>query len=185
MRAQIFLISLGIIHLKENQKLSPPFDPNNAKSDFARLKNKKGLFIMYSKFCFPTVLMEKLAYIMQVNASTRMKTIPQMSGFWIMDRYEAELRVLRLSNIQLTISRVCVGKQRQGAMTGIFLELLKFCKEESIEKIVIQSVLTLPMVKWCEDHGFQAVSKLHYVEDSTGHKYYIPTDYVLYLDDSI
>lgn len=140
---------------------------------------------MYSKFVFPIVLMEKLAYIMQVNASTRMKTIPQMSGFWIMDRYEAELRVLRLSNIQLTISRVCVGKQRQGAMTGIFLELLKFCKEESIEKIVIQSVLTLPMVKWCEDHGFQAVSKLHYVEDSTGHKYYIPTDYVLYLDDSI
>lgn len=50
---------------------------------------------------------------------------------------EAELRITFLSNVQLTISRVCVSHKRRGIMTSILQELInKFTPDPSASIIL-------------------------------------------------
>ena len=67
---------------------------------------------------------------------------------------EAELRIAFLSNVQLTISRVCVSHKRKGIITSILQELIKMCKKRNINKIVMQSVLTLECSEFCKKNKF-------------------------------
>lgn len=67
---------------------------------------------------------------------------------------DAELRIAFLSNVQLTISRVCVSHKHQGIMTAMLKELIQICKEKDIHKIVMQSVLTPECAAFCKKNGF-------------------------------
>ena len=67
---------------------------------------------------------------------------------------EVELRITFLSNVQLTISRVCVSHKRRGIMTSILQELIKMCKKRNIHRIVMQSVLTSECAAFCKKNKF-------------------------------
>lgn len=67
---------------------------------------------------------------------------------------EAELRIAFLSNVQLTISRVCVSHKRQEIMTTVLKELIRICKRKNVHKIVMQSVLTPECAAFCEKNNF-------------------------------
>ena len=76
-------------------------------------------------------------------------------GIWLTAKEEeAELRLHTLSNIKLTVSRVCFHHKRAGIMTAVFEILKSFCRQNSVGKIVIESVLTQEMSSWCEKNGF-------------------------------
>ncbi len=79
----------------------------------------------------------------------------EFSGIWFQseDR-ETELRLLVLSTISVTVSRVSLRNKRQGTMEKIFEFLKDFCYRNHVSKIVIQSVLFPGMAKWCEKNGF-------------------------------
>lgn len=93
----------------------------------------------------------------------------ELSGIWLESKNHdipvTELRLLILSNIQVTVSRVCFKNQRQGTMTSVFEFLKDFCIKNNINQIIIQSVLTKEMANWCIKHGFNPVKsssiKLH------------------------
>lgn len=67
---------------------------------------------------------------------------------------ETELRILFLSTIKLTISRVMFKNQRKGTLSKILDELIVFCKENDIEKIVAECVHTKEMAAFCIKHRF-------------------------------
>lgn len=85
----------------------------------------------------------------------------ELSGIWLKSKnYKepvTELRLLILSNIQVTVSRVCFKNTRHGTMTGIFEFLKDFCIRNNINQIIIQSVLTKEMANWCIKHGFNPI----------------------------
>lgn len=85
----------------------------------------------------------------------------ELSGIWLKSKNHdipvTELRLLILSNIQVTVSRVCFKNERQGTMTSVFEFLKDFCIKNNINQIIIQSVLTKEMANWCIKHGFNPV----------------------------
>lgn len=68
---------------------------------------------------------------------------------------ETELRILFLSTIKLTISNVKLHNRRCGTMSKVLTQLIEFCTENEIEKIVVQSVSTKDMMEFCLKHGFK------------------------------
>ena len=75
----------------------------------------------------------------------------EFSGIWFQSEdMETELRLLVLSTISVTVSRVSLRNKRQGTMKKIFEFLKDFCCRNHVSKIVIQSVLFPGMAKWCE-----------------------------------
>ena len=79
----------------------------------------------------------------------------EFSGIWFQSEdMETELRLLVLSTISVTVSRVSLRNKRQGTMEKIFEFLKDFCCRNHVSKIVIQSVLFPGMAKWCEKNGF-------------------------------
>lgn len=85
----------------------------------------------------------------------------ELNGIWLESKsYKepvTELRLLILSNIQVTVSRVCFKNTRHGTMTSVFEFLKDFCVKNNINQIIIQSVLTKEMANWCIKHGFNPV----------------------------
>lgn len=86
----------------------------------------------------------------------------ELSGIWLESKNHdipvTELRLLILSNIQVTVSRVCFKNERHGTMTSVFEFLKDFCIKNNISQIVIQSVLTKEMAGWCMTHGFNPMN---------------------------
>lgn len=80
---------------------------------------------------------------------------PQMSGVWFHDEdWEAEVRLLLLADIKLTVSRVIFRNRRQGTMSQLLLILEDFCVRNKVKEIVVQSVETPEMAAWCLKHKF-------------------------------
>lgn len=79
----------------------------------------------------------------------------ELSGIWLRspDTW-TELRLLILSDVQVTVSRVCFTHQRSGCMTAVFEWLKEFCRKNGIHRIVVQSVQTEEMAGWCIKNGF-------------------------------
>lgn len=67
---------------------------------------------------------------------------------------QSELRLLFLFNYQVTVSRVCFIRRRQGTMTKILTILEDLCKKNKVEQLLIQSVETSEMANWCIKMGF-------------------------------
>ena len=92
---------------------------------------------------------------------TKMTCRRELSGIWLESKnYDipvTELRLLILSNIQVTVSRVCFKNTRHGTMTNVFEFLKAFCVKNNINQIIIQSVLTKEMADWCMTHGFNPI----------------------------
>lgn len=55
----------------------------------------------------------------------------------------------------ITIARVYFNNTRRGAMTAILEELIKYCKNNNLNKIIIESVLTKEMVSFANKNGFK------------------------------
>lgn len=55
----------------------------------------------------------------------------------------------------LTIQRILFKNRHSGGMSKLFLLLQDFCKSNNLNKIVVQSVLTLDIASWCLKHGFE------------------------------
>lgn len=93
---------------------------------------------------------------------TKMTCRRELSGIWLESKNHdipvTELRLLILSNIQVTVSRVCFKNERQGTMTSVFEFLKDFCVKNNINQIIIQSVLTKKMADWCMTHGFNPMN---------------------------
>ena len=69
---------------------------------------------------------------------------------WFKNENGAELRILFLSTLKLTVSRVCFEHRRTGTMTEIFAFLKEFCEKNQIQLLSIQSVETPEMAAWCK-----------------------------------
>ena len=82
----------------------------------------------------------------------------EMSGIWLHDEaFEMELRLLLLGNIRLIISRVQFIHRRRGTMTKIYQALEQFCRDNGIQEIFVQCVLTIEMANWCLKNGFEVI----------------------------
>lgn len=66
----------------------------------------------------------------------------------------SELRLLFLQNMRITISRVEFINRRKGTMTKVLSILESICKKNKVSQIVVQSVETPEMAKWCVKMGF-------------------------------
>lgn len=91
----------------------------------------------------------------------------ELSGIWLRspDAW-TELRLLILSDVQVTVSRVCFTHQRSGCMTDVFEWLKEFCRKNGIHRIVVQSVQTEEMAGWCIKNGFQSNESTFVRKDS-------------------
>lgn len=78
--------------------------------------------------------------------------------YWFLGcKTETELRILILFDIQITVSRVNFINKRQGTMTEVLAIIEQFCLDNKISRIVIQSVETPEMSKWCFKNDFKPV----------------------------
>ena len=104
---------------------------------------------------------EILQDMIEKAEKTKMTCRRELSGIWLESKnYDipvTELRLLILSNIQVTVSRVCFKNTRHGTMRSIFEFLKDFCIRNNINQIIIQSVLTKEMANWCIKHGFNPI----------------------------
>ena len=66
---------------------------------------------------------------------------------------ETELGLTAMCD-QLVVSRVLFRRRRQGTLTTLLPKLTEICKAHQLNQIVIQSVLTPEMAKWCIKNGF-------------------------------
>lgn len=104
---------------------------------------------------------EILQDMIEKAEKTKMTCRRELSGIWLESKnYDipvTELRLLILSNIQVTVSRVCFKNTRHGTMRSVFEFLKDFCVKNNINQIIIQSVLTKEMANWCIKHGFNPI----------------------------
>lgn len=70
------------------------------------------------------------------------------------ETWKSELRLLFLGSYQVTVSRVAFLHRRQGTMTKVLSFLEDFCKQNQIQRILIQSVETPEMAAFCVKNGF-------------------------------
>lgn len=70
------------------------------------------------------------------------------------ETWESELRLLFLGSYQVTVSRVAFLHRRQGTMTKELSFLEDFCKQNQIQRILIQSVETPEMAAFCIKNEF-------------------------------
>jgi hypothetical protein len=66
----------------------------------------------------------------------------------------AEFRLLFLFDIAMTVSRVSFVKRRVGTMTAVMNYCKQFAKKHGVNKLVIQSVQTPEMARWCLKNGY-------------------------------
>lgn len=79
----------------------------------------------------------------------------ELAGIWLhSESSDAELRLLILSDKQLIVSRVLFREKRHGTMTGVYRYLARFCKNNGLPTLVIQSVVSEAMANWCIKNGF-------------------------------
>ncbi|MBQ3570714.1 MAG: hypothetical protein IJA20_08605 [Methanocorpusculum sp.] len=103
----------------------------------------------------PASIRQQITDVMEAAEQTPVICHEGIRELWFIgDKGRTELRLLFLGTMRITISRVEFKYQRQGTMTRI-LELLKdFCLENGVQKIVMQSVATEPMLAFCRKNGF-------------------------------
>lgn len=115
-----------------------------------------------NKIKFTDEDIEILQDMIEKAERTKMTCRRELSGIWLESKNHdipvTELRLLILSNIQVTVSRVCFKNERRGTMTSVFEFLKNFCIRNNINQIVIQSVLTKEMSNWCKKHGFNPMN---------------------------
>lgn len=80
---------------------------------------------------------------------------------------ETELRLLSLQNIQVTVSRVSFVNKRRGTMTKIAEVLEDFCIKNKIWRILVQSVETPEMSRWCFKNGFLPIASSSFEFEGT------------------
>ena len=79
----------------------------------------------------------------------------ELSGIWLHSKTsDAELRLLILSDKQLIVSRVLFREKRHGTMTGVYKYLVRFCKNNGLPTLVIQSVVSESMTSYVQLPGF-------------------------------
>ena len=114
-----------------------------------------------NKIKFTDKDIEILQDMIEKAERTKMTCRRELSGIWLESKnYDipvTELRLLILSNIQVTVSRVCFKNTRHGTMTSVFEFLKDFCVKNNINQIIIQCVLTKEMADWCMTHGFNPI----------------------------
>lgn len=103
----------------------------------------------------PDALRQRIIGILETAEQTPIICHDGIRELWFIgDRGRTELRLLFLGTMRITVSRVEFQNQRQGTMTKILKLLKGFCLENGIQKIVIQSVATEPMLAFCQKNGF-------------------------------
>ena len=78
---------------------------------------------------------------------------------------ETEFRFAFLGTIRCIISRVCFEHRRCGIMTSLLDEIKRICLENGVHTIVIQSVETEEMMKFCLKNGFKADQNASFVSE--------------------
>lgn len=130
-----------------------------------------------------TTLPYNLKKIIEENNECKLNYSDSFNSFWLNDYNGNELRILFLENIQLTVSRVSFQNKRKGTMTKILKELIVFCQKNNINKIIIQSVLTLEMANFCLKNNFKKTDYMFLIESETNpeNKFY-SGDYLLEIE---
>lgn len=101
---------------------------------------------------------EEILLVIEKNESCKMDVQKEICGVWLQNREtQAELRILTLFQIKVTVSRVFFTNRRCGTMTQIAKILEGFCQNNNIPKLLIQSVGTPAMSNWCFKNGFRPV----------------------------
>lgn len=132
---------------------------------------------------FDEFFIESMAKLLSQNDDTKIKIMPQFHGFWLIgDNEETELRILRLANYQLIVSRVCITHKRNGCMSEIFRRLIEYARENGIPRIVIQCVSTAEMAAWCEHRGLAHDGQQTYCRLVNGYK---TGDYIWSIDQPV
>lgn len=103
---------------------------------------------------FNDKFIQSLAKLLSQNDDTKIKILPQFHGFWLVgENEETELRILRLADFQIIVSRVCITHKRNGCMSEIFRQLMEYARNNHIPRILVQCVNTAEMAAWCEHRG--------------------------------
>ena len=111
---------------------------------------------LHSKGCdFPDVLFDNttiqtLQDILEKQDECTFHIDHGLREIWFKgDNGESELRLLTLSTLLLTVSRVQFSHKRKGTMTKVFSILKDFCERNGVQQILVQSVQTPEMEAWC------------------------------------
>lgn len=67
---------------------------------------------------------------------------------------------------RFVIARMCVEHKGRGIGAKILNVIKDYCREEDIKEILIESVLTNDMVRFCEKHGFKPMT--NYTQNMDG-----------------
>lgn len=74
--------------------------------------------------------------LLKEREKTDIECIPQISGIWLHDpTWQTELRLLVLPRINLTVSRVCFQRRRQGTMGEVVKWMIRYCHNHEISQI--------------------------------------------------
>lgn len=78
---------------------------------------------------------------------------------------ETELYLKSSFNKKLIISRIIFENRRKGIASQVLYWLKKYAKTHEFETIIIESVISIEMIKFCEKHSFKANKNQGYIEN--------------------
>lgn len=132
---------------------------------------------------FDEFFIESMAKLLSQNDATKIKILPQFHGFWLVgENEETELRILRLADFQIIVSRVCITHKRNGCMSEIFRQLIEYARNNHIPRILVQCVNTAEMAAWCEHRGLIHDDRQTYHRLVDGYK---TGDYIWSIDQPV
>lgn len=110
---------------------------------------------MLRPVAFGTHEVELLQHLLMRLTGEKFDCQYELSGIWLhSENSDAELRLLIFSDQQLIVSRVLFREKRHGTMTAVYRYLVRFCKNNGLPTLVIQSVVSEAMANWCLKNGF-------------------------------
>lgn len=110
---------------------------------------------------------EEVGKIISEGENCKVKFKTTMTGnLWILGEEETELYLKAFPLDGITISRVYFENTGKGTMTKVLNEIKKYCKDNDLKKIIIESAITKEMISFANKNGFKPVEST--VFDSKG-----------------
>lgn len=97
---------------------------------------------------------EQLRSLLEERESQPMYLGRGIRELWFSADDTTELRLLFLGTYKLTVSRVAFRNKRQGTMTAVLSILEQFCRDNGIERLVLQCAGTPEMTACALKNGF-------------------------------
>lgn len=98
---------------------------------------------------FSNEVIQSIKQIIEEKNQCSLNIQKTFSTYWLRDFAANELRISRLQDFEIIISRVEFENKRAGTMTEVMKVLTNYCQKEHIGQICVQSVATYEMMQFC------------------------------------